>query len=777
MNREKKSYPTKGRGPGGLLFILLLCLFLCVGCGGETQESGKQQGAAGNGKKQSEADSPEAFYYVLRETAIPDPDETLRLEGFLEENQTVWEKDLELSGESLRRLIQVRTLEGEDLKLTEDYMQVLDPPYTDWRVYPLDVSQWQDPTGQDFYFYAVSDLCGGEGNVSYCRMTGYSRQEKGGIGCLGQWSPDQGGRILRVLPEEEVPASLTLVPLGEGRFGAWAGWGGPDLFLIEGEEEVRRVKVEGTLYGVLGDPGGRDLCWYGQREDGKGVFFLEGGGPAGWTLPELDVAALKSAWDGGTLYLADRESLWMRESEGEAERLVRFQDRGYTLTGLLGMSALPGQGPLLLAEYEGDRHLLSLERREGAEPEKQTLVLATAGEAGTDRNLMNVIGRFNRESQDWQVEVQEPGPEDYAFYADRIRNQISTGSGPDMATGFLLNGLEDFARGGYLSSLEGLLEEEDSLWPAALENGRVDGVLYGAPYRCTFNGAVYPKALAGDREAFTLPELMEAVRATPAKILSYGLDGTGIVVLFGLRDDGSKVYIDWEAGESHLTEEPFIELLEFAREYADRGEYAWDQTAELLQSGEIALYCDNVWDSSLTRFVFYDACFQGDAAILGYPQAQGNGFYVNADLICVNASSDKIQGCREFLNFLLSGQTQELYIRYSQSSDPGNRGSAVLPVTWEGVERSLARKLAEEDIGSVIEEPCGVQYPAYSMSGELGEKVRFALEHAKSARWRELEIEEMVYEELAPYFEGTRSAQEAAQILDNRVQLYLDENG
>ena len=36
-------------------------------------------------------------------------------------------------------------------------------------------------------------------------------------------------------------------------------------------------------------------------------------------------------------------------------------------------------------------------------------------------------------------------------------------------------------------------------------------------------------------------------------------------------------------------------------------------------------------------------------------------------------------------------------------------------------------------------------------------------------------ISDIVYEETAPFFEGKKTAEEVAKIIDNRVQLYLDE--
>ena len=47
---------------------------------------------------------------------------------------------------------------------------------------------------------------------------------------------------------------------------------------------------------------------------------------------------------------------------------------------------------------------------------------------------------------------------------------------------------------------------------AALETGRIDGVLYGIPYQCILFLNAYSKDFAGERTFWTLPELMEAVR-------------------------------------------------------------------------------------------------------------------------------------------------------------------------------------------------------------------------------------------------------------------------
>lgn len=51
------------------------------------------------------------------------------------------------------------------------------------------------------------------------------------------------------------------------------------------------------------------------------------------------------------------------------------------------------------------------------------------------------------------------------------------------------------------------------------------------------------------------------------------------------------------------------------------------------------------------------------------------------------------------------------------------------------------------------------------------------LEQAQPYRFYAMELESILEEELEPYFSGDRSLEETVEILDNRVQVYLDERG
>ena len=60
-------------------------------------------------------------------------------------------------------------------------------------------------------------------------------------------------------------------------------------------------------------------------------------------------------------------------------------------------------------------------------------------------------------------------------------------------------------------------------------------------------------------------------------------------------------------------------------------------------------------------------------------------------------------------------------------------------------------------------------------NGEL-EWAEFCIENLQPGNFYINEVMGIVSEELEAYFSGGRSAEETAQILDSRIQVYLDEN-
>ena len=272
---------------------------------------------------------------------------------------------------------------------------------------------------------------------------------------------------------------------------------------------------------------------------------------------------------------------------------------------------------------------------------------------------------------------------------------------------------------------------------------------------------------------------MDAVEKSDAKILEPGLSGEHMVYYYALFDDTNTAYIDWEKGVSHLTEQPFLDMLAFAKKYEDTGVYG-DNERELLQSGTAFAKCIRVMED----FTFWDEAysqFNGNPAILGYPRSNGNGYYITANELYLNVNSTHKEGAKEFMRFLLTEEEQVRYAKYDTFQEMQRLGSSSVfgykcrfPVSMKALDVIVEKKI-EEDKNLVRMDENGNVYGKPPFDEAQIERFYYVVQNANPGNVNIVPLLDVVWDELNPYFNGECSAEEAAAKLDNRVQLYLDE--
>ncbi len=245
------------------------------------------------------------------------------------------------------------------------------------------------------------------------------------------------------------------------------------------------------------------------------------------------------------------------------------------------------------------------------------------------------------------------------------------------------------------------------------------------------------------------------------------------MLYYGLSDDGNKQFIDWERKESHLSEQPFIELLQFAYDYRDEGTFDVDEVGEALQEGKIAAISG---PADMGKLEFLKECFAGKDSNIGYPRAEGNGIYVSSNMLYLNSNSAVREGAIEFLKFISSKETQ---MRYAENDTKVKKPNSItygcsFAIRKDALERQIELKKQEKPTEN-LSLMYGVYYQHKGLSEERAEILQFLLSHAEPGTWNINAVMDILSEELDPFFAGQCNAEEAARKLDNRVQLYLDE--
>ena len=301
-----------------------------------------------------------------------------------------------------------------------------------------------------------------------------------------------------------------------------------------------------------------------------------------------------------------------------------------------------------------------------------------------------------------------------------------------------------------------------------------DNDLYGFPYEFQLKTVVSNNQLFdGDNSPH---EFMNKVRNSGADILECGKMGSDIVLDYFLSDMTNTDYIDWENGVSHLNEASFLEIIEFAKEFED-SEYLNDGSmpyeAEYIKSGK-ALFKQLEIDDIYTDINFVKALFGSDYFYMGYPTVNGNGTFIEPGSIYLSSFSKEKEGALEFIRYCVSLQHQDMIADW-KSPEKGYWGiRPKLPVIHESFERMIEEKRHNEN-EVYYSNPNGLKYKTVNLDDKDISKFREIVDNASGWNYIPDEVKEMVYEELSGYFEGVCSAKEAADALDSRITVYLNE--
>lgn len=724
------------------MFLLVGILF--AGCNG--------------GKYEITEESP-VFYYDIEEYALP----ALKDSSVSGHKSIITDNPL-LLGDKIFCTSQEN---NEDYEISGFYINILDTHSYEWT--SINVMESAFELGGIKFDGLNSQVSVSADNEMYVQA--YISEDGGFENYLCRLSSIGVEEVICVVPEEFKKEWNVLIGKlcrdKDGNFYTFSGDKNVINCYDSSLQKQESVMVEGEIYGIIQGAAGTDVYWYGIGTDYKPIL----GNLTKETIVFEGVEGFATDYIAGisadnTIFMADTRSVW-KVIDGVPREVYQFAANSYYISELYGMEVISEEEVRFLVEMDGEWMLLHMkEIEEPAEKQEITIAFATR-HLGMDRS----IARFNRQSDFYHIELilPEEGETEDAFRT-RIQMEIAAGRGPDILGHDMVLDVENSVENGYLICMDDIFADRSLYLEAALEASEVNGKLYGVPYDCTFDVVAYSGADVGDNTSWTLEDFMYAVENSDAEILQENMDGIDIIRKYVLYDNSNTEFIDWENGKSYLTEESFIDILEFAREYADEG-----------QDNEKAFAQTVPFFTSLSRIKEVYAYFDGDAVCLGYPREEGYGIYISTRSLYLNAGSACPDGAKEFLAFIISEEEQIKYATYDITEQMRDEGVSSLaghnvqfPILWTAFDALIDAEL-KKDAENVIHTDAGTLYIDLLYTEDMLEQFVFILEHSEPDNHNVDIISNMIYEELAPYFAGEISAEDAAEKLDNRVQLYLNE--
>lgn len=392
---------------------------------------------------------------------------------------------------------------------------------------------------------------------------------------------------------------------------------------------------------------------------------------------------------------------------------------------------------------------------------EQGLVLANL--SYVDNYVKAEAAGFSRKNADIPITFQT-GSGDTEAYHDRIMAELVSGKGPDL----LWVDAEDMQilhEKGALMDLRELIPEDtlEQIFPGIIASGTVEDTLVGLyfdAYACTF--LVSDKLWAG--ESWTTQDIINVAKKNRKLQGLVGAEpGFAMSSIFSaltMNDLDSSPFIDIKGGKSNFDTPQFIELLELIKQYGDNSNKSGDMKKKV-KDGEYLSFRINIQARDLPRYSELMKEYGEDCHLIGNPNSgRYQGFWPWSSFLVVNAKAANKEVVAEFFDFLLSATEQRNVALGSVRRDIIQQNTFYNDYNGKYYYKSESGNYeleTKEDGSSYLEDYLNFLENCAP------------LPHSYEA------LEEIVFSEVAAYFDGTQSAEQAAKVIDNRVQLYLDE--
>ncbi len=400
-----------------------------------------------------------------------------------------------------------------------------------------------------------------------------------------------------------------------------------------------------------------------------------------------------------------------------------------------------------------------------------------------DQGIRKNIIDFNKSNEKYRITVKEYGNTDYETGIMQLNNDITGGNCPDMIDISSVN-FKLYAEKGVFENLYPYIEQSGFNKADYLENifkaYEINGELYAIVPQFYITTTAAKASKVGDVSGWTLQEMLAFVKDSDAEnIFPYATRDTvfGYCIYNNIDE-----FIDGETGTCNFNGEEFIQILEFANDFPQEWDYSKmeEGTYSKIKNDKLLLLQTSI--SSVQEYQMMNGMFDNDIAFVGYPNSERKGNLIQPanGSIAVSAKSKDKDGAWEFVKTFISEEYQNQLV--------GERTSGWgFPISLTALEKKFEKDMTpeyyEDENGNKVEQmKTSWGYDDFNMDiyAAKQEDIDAVKEIIASAQRTHSEIGEeltnIINEEAAAFFKGQKSAKETAEIIQNRVQIYVNEN-
>lgn len=479
--------------------------------------------------------------------------------------------------------------------------------------------------------------------------------------------------------------------------------------------------------------------------------------------------------EDGLLYLSTLESLYRCDLENRtAELVLRWGDADLNY---MEIRSLVGVAEDTVSVYAHENGQFVLNRLKPSDLADQRVKLTIAGNR-YDQHLAYWIYEFNRSNENYKVVLDDPGFADLPLEEVQMKLQLKLTSSapPDLVDVGDFADWREMAGNGAFTDLTPFLEagspiRESDYLPNIWACGTVGGKQVFIPYSFQFQMLFGQERYVGGDMGWTLEELLAASgRYEEIPVFCYNPDSC----LQLLLRSGIEEFVDHSRKTCDFENKLFYDTLECAGR-ADVGKLDLSDNSEEWTpfdniKNQRCLLDHIVTIDKIEQYLAYQSAVPvGSAekvqlAVKGFPskdgQPRGIGSMMGAERLAICDSSPHKEGAWQFIEYVIEeAWGTDPYSRLVLSAKTDRMRDCFLHegqhITFSDIERAGVElpEPAEEDVEELMAIVAGLQFESEQDDAIL----------------------RIIGEEARAYFNGQKSKEETAAVIQSRVGLYLAE--
>lgn len=537
------------------------------------------------------------------------------------------------------------------------------------------------------------------------------------------------------------------------------------------------------------------------------------GEPAGLGNNSIyNITRVKEAANGN-IYLSSNECLYeydfKKRKAGIVFNWINVDIDGYSISDFVQMengsffvlNTIFDYSSISSGDMSSEIEIATINKKKYSDTkQKEKLTLATVY---LSMDIKREILKFNKMNDDYRIEVL-----DYSSYEDpdkQMNLDISAGKIPDIIDVAYMP-KELYIRKGFLADLYPLMDKDgeikkEDIIDAVRTTIEHDGKLYYLPVLFRIHAFAGSKKLFGSMEGWSYEDMEKMYNAMPEGS-SFMYNMTSEWFVENMLNAQMENFINYDTKEVNLNSEEFVNMIEFSKNFKDNeldtssddsyimssGDIGGDVTIssndasyELIRKGNVLLKSMEMYDFSdiqINEKLYKD---QGGYNIISYPSSDKNNKVAissSGNSFAISEKCENKEGAWKFLKRLytyefqkggveLSGfpirqDAMDKKMEYAMATKPytDDDGTKVVPVT------NYSYKFGDFKI--TLKPYTKEQMDIFrSVIGRIGLEIDFVNYN---------EISEIIKEETKAVYSGDKTAKEAADIIQSRVSIYVNEN-